>query len=754
MRNTHTHTDKQKKEKTHSRQMEEYRGCNDDDNPQTMNNQEGKRKKPNPYTNRERVMIPPLRIQVNNTRNDPLAVFRLVKGPDASTTIKFQLSKTFLDKYARLDPKFGFNGLGETVYYRTYSRPKADGSGMERWHETVERVVNGTMSMAKRWFLSNHMEWNEEEWEDIAYNMYDAIFHMRFLPPGRGLWAMGTSIIEEKGLAAALNNCAFVSTENIAEDVSKPFTFLMDMSMLGVGVGFDTEGKNKIVIRGRREPLQGPSNFRYVIPDSREGWVESVKILIDSYFTHDYGTVIFDYSQIRGEGLPLNTFGGISCGPEPLKKLHAQLRLLLETNTGKYMTSTIITDMMNMIGACVVSGNVRRSAEIAFGSYDDEEFIDLKNYEKNGHRMEYGWASNNSIIAKVGMDYEEASRRTVENGEPGYAWLENMQKYSRMNGVQDNKDYRAKGGNPCLEQTLESYELCCLVETFPNRNKDLDQFLDTLYYAFLYAKIVTLGVIHWEESNEVVERNRRIGVSMSGIAQFLSRYSMQELEQWCETGYKHIQACDEKFSTMFHVPRSIKTTSIKPSGTVSILAGATAGLHFPESRFYVKRLRVSANSPLIEILRESGYPIEKAVVEHNTMIVTFPVDVGPGVRTIKEVTMEEQLQLAAFLQKHWADNQVSCTVSFDKEKEGHLIKDALSRYQHQLKGVSFLPRSFNAPVYPQMPQEAIDETTYLEMVSKLKPFCLKKEEIPSDDSTPDLFCDDNSKCTISPFPVN
>lgn len=694
-------------------------------------------------------MNPPLYIQVSPNRSKPSRPLPNEEKEEMPPPASFRLDKSFVRKYVHLDPNFGFNGLGETVYYRTYSRVKDDGTGMEKWHETVERVVNGTMSMAKRWYLSNAFPWDQGAWEKTARSMYDAIFHMRFLPPGRGLWAMGSPIVEEKGLAAALNNCAFLSTENIAEDVSKPFAFLMDMSMLGVGVGFDTEGKNKIEIRGRRSASKGPSNLEYTIPDSREGWVESVRVLIDSYFTRDYGTVIFDYSQIRPAGVPLKGFGGASSGPGPLRRLHAQLRMLLETNTGKKVTSTVITDMMNMIGACVVSGNIRRSAEIAFGSHDDQEFICLKDYQKNGHRAEYGWASNNSIIAKLGMDYEEASKRTVENGEPGYAWLENMQKYSRMNGEPDYKDYRAKGGNPCLEQTLESYELCCLVETFPNRNKDLDQFLDTLHYAFLYAKIVTLGAIHWEESNTVMERNRRIGCSMSGIAQFLSSHSIEELKEWCEKGYDHIQKCDELFSAMFHVPRSIKTTSIKPSGTVSLLAGATAGMHFPESRFYVKRLRVAEHSPLISLLKESGYPVEKAEVERDTMIVTFPVDVGTGVKTIYEVSMEQQLQLAAFLQRHWADNQVSCTVSFDRETEGDMLKDALVRYQHQLKGVSFLPRSSQSPAYPQMPQEAIDKETYLEMVARLKPFALN-EELPSSDSTPDLFCD-GEKCVISPF---
>jgi len=178
----------------------------------------------------------------------------------------------------------------------------------------------------------------------------------------------------------------------------------------------------------------------------------------------------------------------------------------------------------------VVSGNIRRSAEIAMGEYNDKEFIELKNYEKNPERSEYGWVSNNSILAKIGMDYTASVDNILKNGEPGFAWLENMKNYGRMCDPADFKDINAAGGNPCLEQTLESFEMCTLVETFPNHHKNFEDFKDTLELSFLYAKIVTLGLTHWKESNEVMERNRRIGCSMSGIAQFVSDKGVNTLK--------------------------------------------------------------------------------------------------------------------------------------------------------------------------------------------------------------------------------
>ena len=149
---------------------------------------------------------------------------------------------------------------------------------------------------------------------------------------------------------------------------------------------------------------------------------------------------------------------------------------------------------MNCIGKCVISGNIRRTAEIAFGDYDDQEFIDLKNYTINPDRVNHGWVSNNSIFAKLGQDYSSITDNIIANGEPGLAWLDNMRQYSRMNGIVDNKDYKVSGGNPCLEQSLESYEMCCLVETFPFRHDTIYEYLETLQYAHMYAKSVTLGV--------------------------------------------------------------------------------------------------------------------------------------------------------------------------------------------------------------------------------------------------------------------
>ena len=653
---------------------------------------------------------------------------------------KFKLSEKFIDKYKRKRPPFGFNGLGELVYMRTYSRIKPDGKN-ERWWETVQRVVEGTYSMQKNHIESYQLGWNAWQAQKSAQEMYDRIFNMKFLPPGRGLWAMGTPITEEKNLYAALNNCAFVSTSTLKEDYSKPFCFLMDASMLGVGVGFDTKGAGEIVVKGvnrdRNEEI-------YMIPDTREGWVESVRLLLESYF-HGLPLIVFDYNQIRDEGEPIKGFGGVSSGHEPLKEIHEAIREVLDNNSGEPITVTTIVDIMNLIGKCVVAGNVRRTAEIVFGDPYDDEYLDLKNYKVNPHRETYGWTSNNSIFAELGMDYTEVCKRITDNGEPGFAWLENMRGYSRLKNGKDDKDHRVAGGNPCLEQSLESYELCCLVETFPNNHDSLEDYARTLKYAYLYAKTVTLGKTHWSDTNRVMLRNRRIGCSVSGVAQFITNHGLHEFQKWLEKGYDTIQEWDCMYSDWFAIPKSIKTTSVKPSGTVSLLAGATPGLHYPESRFYIRRVRISKYSELIEPLKKANYTIEPAFgSEDSTVVVEVPVDVGEGIRTASELSIWEQFSLAAFMQRHWADNQVSCTATFDPETEAEELPHVLKYFQYRLKGISLLPRH-PMGAYKQMPYEAIDEKTYQSEVDQLSRLTLGV--IRNEEAEIDKFCN-NDSCEI------
>jgi hypothetical protein len=242
-------------------------------------------------------------------------------------------------------------------------------------------------------------------------------------------------------------------------------------------------------------------------------------------------------------------------------------------------------------------------------------------------------------------------------------------------------------------------------------------------------------------------RNRRIGCSVSGVAQFITKRGMEELRNWLEDGYDTIQEWDKQYSDWFAVPKSIKTTSVKPSGTVSLLVGATPGMHYPESRFYIRRMRLSKHSELIKPLKKAGYKVEPAFgSEDTTMVVEVPVDVGEGIRTASDLSIWEQFSLAAFLQRHWADNQVSCTATFDPETEATELPHVLNYFQYRLKGISLLPRH-PLGAYKQMPYEAIDEKEYNKQVKKLK--YLSFVGVEGEEADIDKFCN-NDVCEIIP----
>jgi len=178
--------------------------------------------------------------------------------------------------------------------------------------------------------------------------------------------------------------------------------------------------------------------------------------------------------------------------------------------------------------------------------------------------------------------------------------------------------------------------------------------------------------------------------------------------------------------------------------TVSLLAGATPGVHYPESRFYIRRVRLAKNSPLKKPLKKAGLHIEDAYGDDSSVVVEFPVDVGEGIRTVGEVSMWEQLSLSAFMQRHWADNQVSATITFNPETEGKDIANALNYFQYQLKGISFLPKT-KIGAFAQMPYEEIDEETYNIMAKKVKPIIF--DDVIGSEAEIDLFCN-TDQCLI------
>ncbi|MCL4164600.1 UNVERIFIED_CONTAM: hypothetical protein GTU68_042247, partial [Idotea baltica] len=393
----------------------------------------------------------------------------------------------------------------------------------------------------------------------------------------------------------------------------------MDMLMLGVGIGFDTKGSDRVMIR---KPVDRTT--KYIIDDCREGWVLAFIDLVHSYTLHpEYGRFSYDFSEIRPSGTPIKGFGGEASGPGELEKLLFRVDEFFGSMVGRRMNSVDITDLMNMVGKCVVAGNVRRSAEIAFGFPDDIEYRSMKNPVRDLNAEETDKFYKNSVFSDIGMDYTDVGAQTAANGEPGYIWLDNMRDYGRMkDGRQPGIDGRVMGSNPCVEQTLESYELCNLVETFPSLHENEDDYMRTIKYAYMYGKTVTLLPTHNNRTNQVMLRNRRIGLSQSGIVQGMEKFGRRRyLQNFCDAAYSEIRRWDDIYSEWLACRESIKVTSVKPSGTVSLLAGVAPGVHFPEARSYWRRMRINKNHSLVRILSEAGYHIEPSVTDPDNTIV-------------------------------------------------------------------------------------------------------------------------------------
>jgi ribonucleoside-triphosphate reductase len=642
-------------------------------------------------------------------------------GGKSSLLFSFKISDDFLESYRTKKAPFGYrdaagNSVGEITFLRTYSRLKEDGT-KETWVDVCERVINGMYSLQKDHCKSSRLPWNDVKAQASAKDAFDRLFNLKWTPPGRGLWMMGTKIVNVHKNSAALQNCAFVSTAEMSKaNPSKPFMFLMEASMLGVGVGFDDKGADKDF--GIHKPVDKVTID--VIADDRESWARATGDLINSYLKPEQNTIEFDYSLIRPLGSPIQTFGGTASGPAPLIKLHNAIRSIFDGRSGEKLTRRDIADIGNLIGVCVVSGNVRRSAELLIGRIDDQDFLNLKNAEVFPERNSYdsenpgwGWMSNNSVEVSVGQDLSPIVDGIARNGEPGVIWMDMARKYGRLADPINNKDHRVVGFNPCAEQSLESYECCTLVETYLGRHESLEDFKRTLKFAYLYAKTVTLLPTHWEETNAIMQRNRRIGASMSGVADFADTNGMPVLREWMDQGYKTVQRYDNIYSEWLGVRESIKMTTVKPSGTVSILAGESPGVHWtPGGKYFNRTIRFSNDDPMLPLFVMANYKVEPAAESPDTTsVVYFPIK-SDARRAERDVTIFEKMSLAAVAQRYWSDNSVSVTISFDPETESDHVGTVLHMYDGQLKTVSFLP-SGNF-TYPQMPYTQITEEQYRE----------------------------------------
>lgn len=597
-----------------------------------------------------------------------------------------------------------WSNLAKVVYKRTYAR-KTETNTTETWNETVKRVIEGNIGKYRGTDLLD-----PDEEEKLLYY----ISNRKAMPAGRGLWFSGTEAQKRLG-GIGLNNCFFMTADDYEN-----FSISQDLLMLGGGVGMSVEhrfvSKLPRIKKGVKIVNKETNDADFIVPDSREGWVELTRKVLKSFFetgkSFSYSTVL-----VRGAGEPIKGFGGTASGKLPLVRFIEKISGILTEREGKSIRPIDALDIICCVGEMVVAGNVRRSALLVQGDCWDKEFLKAKRWDLGNIPTQRAMA-NLSVVCDDINDVHPSFWDTYKHGEPfGIINRTNMQKYGRMGEL---KKDTALGVNPCSEISLNPHESCNLTEIFLPNLDGMAEFEEAARLMYRWSKRVSCEDYHQPKTDAIVKTNRRLGIGITGCLQALELFNPEALSR----AYTAICEEDKKYSKALGVPESIKVTTVKPSGTLSLLGDVTAGIHPAYSQYYIRRVRFAANDPLIPLLKEAGHKVEPVVkfdgsFDHETLVVDFPCKAPDGTPVAdQDWDTWQQLDVLKMVQKYWSDNSVSVTVYYKRE-EIDKIKHWLQQNLKEIKSISFLCHSEHG--FKQAPYEAITEDIYNSSVASLRP---------------------------------
>jgi len=605
-------------------------------------------------------------------------------------------------QYLPSDVKWG--EVGYVTFKRTYARPTTKGH-TEEWEDTVERVIEA----ANKQLGVGFTETEQEEFKSIMMNLKGTV-------AGRFLWQLGTKTVDNLGLPS-LQNCAFV----VVDQPIRPFTWAFELLMLGSGVGFNIQRENvyqipKVLKRVKIE-RKDENDAEFIVPDSREGWVELLRRTLEASFITGEG---FTYAchLIRNKGSKIKGFGGTASGPDDLVWGIQEVNKLLNSRSGKRISPVDALDIMNIIGRVVVAGNVRRSAQIALGDHDDLEYLRAKRWDLGGI-PNWRAMSNNSVVCNDIKDLpEEFWDGYRGNGEPyGLINIDAARRMGRT-GETQYPDPDVQGFNPCAEQSLANFETCCLAEVYlPNIDsyEELKKVVTYLYRINKHSLSIKASI---KETEAIVHKNMRMGIGVTGYLQ-----ATDEQRSWLSMCYSYLRAYDKEYSKAKGFNESIKLTTVKPSGTLSLLAGVTPGAHPGYSQYYTRRIRMASDSELVGVCRSKGYHVEyvrnfDGTEDRGTVVVSFPCRFPDGTKLANDMTAINQLDVVKRLQAEWSDNAVSVTIYYRKEELPD-IKEWLANNYFNVKSVSFLLH--NEHGFDQAPFEEITKEAYDQAKSRVEP---------------------------------
>ena len=603
-----------------------------------------------------------------------------------------------------------FSNLARVVYQRTYSR--TDTGRPERFEETVERVIGGN--------VRGHNV-SENEIKRLRYFLTER----KAGPAGRGWWFSGSPVHSRLG-GAGLVNCWFFTSDDWEN-----FVVATDLLMLGGGVGLSVERHFTERLPRIRKGVcivhQAANDADFIVPDTREGWVELVRRTLESFFVTGRS---FSYSTVclRPYGDPIKGFGGKASGPRPLVRLIEKLCALLLSREGLKVRPIDAADIICSIGEMVVSGNVRRSAILILGDAWDREYLKAKRWDLGPIPTHRSMANFSVVAEDAEHDLRPMFWETYKNGEPfGLVNRANIQAFGRMG---ERKKDTAIGVNPCAEACLEDGEPCNLQE-LNVRALTVDEFVEAAVLMHRWGKRVTMEAYHWDKVSEVIKRNRRIGTGITGCLAAPHIFTPEVLDR----AYAAIQEENIRYSKELGISPSIRTTVIKPSGSQAKMMDADAeGIHPGFSRYMIQRIRVASNDVIVPRLQAAGHYMEPEMRSDgsknpDTMVVDFYVHTPEHVPVADEgYDTWKQLDNVLMAQKHWADQSVSVTAYY-QENDLPRLKSWVSDHLQDLKTVSFLRHAGHG--FPQAPKEPITKEQYENLSSRVKPLDVQDLEGPS-----------------------
>ncbi len=598
-----------------------------------------------------------------------------------------------------------FSTVGYLTYKRTYSRDLGNGK-TEEFEDTIDRVLSASLTQL-------HVGFSEEE----LMRAKDYMMDLKISVAGRFLWQLGTKTVKTYGLPS-LQNCAAC----VVDHPIRPFTWAMDMLMLGAGVGYNIqrENVNKLPkVRGRFKPPTrvNDASADFIVPDTREGWVKLLgKVLKSAFYSETKNTFTYSTHCVRSYGVPIKGFGGTASGPEILVTGMEQIATVLESRKGQKLRPIDVLDIMNIIGSIVVAGNVRRSAQIAIGDADDLEYLNAKRWDL-GNIPNWRAMSNNSIVWDGKSTLPEEFWAGYEGkGEPYGLINLNLSRAVGRLGETEYPDPDVVAYNPCAEQSLANFETCALGEIFLPNMTSKAELIDSVKLLYRIVKhSLSLPAKGLEETQEIVNKNMRMGLGVTGYLQ-----ATEEQRSWLSDCYTELRKFDKAYSLVKNFPESIKLTTVKPSGTLSLLPGVTPGVHPAYAQYMIRRIRIASGHPLVQVARDHGYHVEEQIkfdgsVDHSTMVVEFPFAHPDGTIVAKDMSALDLLAAVRRLQTEWSDNSVSCTIYYRKEELEQIKEYLYNNFADNHKSLSFLLHSDHG--FNQAPLSEITKEEYEALVA-------------------------------------